>query len=66
MKRISLHHYMETLGSVISAATPPADWSPERKAEYFDWARSVIEGVRGVRPKLEAVFDKAYGLRNNA
>jgi guanosine-3',5'-bis(diphosphate) 3'-pyrophosphohydrolase len=57
---------METLGSVISAAKPPADWSPERKAEYFDWARSVIEGVRGVHPKLEAVFDKAYGLRNNA
>lgn len=48
------------------AATPPADWSPERKAEYFDWARSVVEGVRGVHPKLEAVFDKAYGLRNNA
>ena len=48
------------------AATPPADWSPERKAEYFDWARSVIDSVRGVHPQLEAVFDKAYGLRNNA
>lgn len=48
------------------AATPPADWSTERKAEYFDWARSVIEGVRGVHPHLEAVFDEAYGLRNKA
>jgi guanosine-3',5'-bis(diphosphate) 3'-pyrophosphohydrolase len=27
------------------AATPPADWSTERKAEYFDWAKSVIDGV---------------------
>ena len=48
------------------AATPPADWSTERKAEYFDWARSVIEGVRGVHPQLEAVFDEAYGFRNKA
>lgn len=42
------------------AATPPADWSPERKAEYFDWAKAVIEGVRGVHPVLEALFDGAY------
>ena len=42
------------------AATPPADWSPERKAEYFDWAKAVIDGVRGVHPQLEAVFDGAY------
>lgn len=48
------------------AATPPADWNTERKAEYFDWARSVIEGVRGVHPHLEAVFDEAYGFRNKA
>lgn len=42
------------------AATPPADWSTERKAEYFDWARSVIDGVRGVHPRLEALFDQVY------
>jgi guanosine-3',5'-bis(diphosphate) 3'-pyrophosphohydrolase len=48
------------------AATPPADWSTERKAEYFDWAKSVIEGVRGVHPQLEATFDNAYAFRNKA
>lgn len=48
------------------AATPPADWSSERKAEYFDWAKSVIEGVRGVHPQLEAIFDNAYAFRNKA
>jgi guanosine-3',5'-bis(diphosphate) 3'-pyrophosphohydrolase len=48
------------------AATPPADWSTERKAEYFDWAKSVIAGVRGVHPQLEAVFDEAYEFRNKA
>lgn len=38
-------------------ASPPEDWSPERKQGYFDWAAKVVAGVRGVHPELEAVFD---------
>ena len=38
-------------------ASPPADWSPDRKQGYFDWAAKVVAGVRGVHPELEAVFD---------
>jgi len=38
-------------------ASPPADWSAERKQNYFDWAAQVVAGVRGVNPGLEAVFD---------
>lgn len=38
-------------------ALPPADWSPDRKQGYFDWAAKVVAGVRGVHPELEAVFD---------
>lgn len=38
-------------------ASPPADWSPERKQGYFDWAAKVVADVRGVHPELEAVFD---------
>ncbi len=38
-------------------ASPPADWSPERKQGYFDWAAKVVASVRGVHPELEAVFD---------
>lgn len=38
-------------------ASPPANWSPERKRSYFDWAAKVVAGVRGVHPELEAVFD---------
>lgn len=38
-------------------ASPPADWSPERKQGYFDWAAKVVAGVRGVHPELEALFD---------
>ncbi len=38
-------------------ASPPADWPAQRKREYFDWAGRVIEGVRGVHPGLESIFD---------
>ena len=38
-------------------ASPPADWSAERKQAYFDWAARVVAGLRGVHPGLEALFD---------
>jgi len=45
------------------AASPPADWAVERKQEYFDWAKAVVDGLRGVHPALEHVFDEAYKAR---
>jgi len=45
------------------ANCPPPDWSVERRREYFDWARAVIDGLRGVDAELEAVFDAAYSNR---
>jgi guanosine-3',5'-bis(diphosphate) 3'-pyrophosphohydrolase len=45
------------------ALTPPADWSVQRKAEYFDWAKKVIDGVRGTHPRLEQIFDDTYCLK---
>ncbi len=42
---------------------PPHDWPVTRRQEYYDWAREVIEGVRGVHPKLEDAFDRAYAAR---
>jgi (p)ppGpp synthase/HD superfamily hydrolase len=40
--------------------SPPKDWDEERKREYFDWARRVVDGCRGVNAKLEATFDEAW------
>ena len=42
------------------AATPPADWSKERRLQYFRWAKEVVAGLRGASPALERVFDEAY------
>ena len=44
-------------------ASPPADWSIQRKQEYFDWAKSVVDRLRGVHPGLEHLFDKTYDGR---
>jgi guanosine-3',5'-bis(diphosphate) 3'-pyrophosphohydrolase len=42
---------------------PPAGWSLERKREYFDWAKRVIDQLRGVHPGLEGLFDQTYSRR---
>jgi guanosine-3',5'-bis(diphosphate) 3'-pyrophosphohydrolase len=44
-------------------ASPPADWSVERKQEYFDWSDKVVAGVRDVHPGLVLVFDQLYARR---
>ncbi|MEY2632345.1 MAG: hypothetical protein RIR00_999 [Pseudomonadota bacterium] len=45
-------------------AAPPAGWSVARRKTYFDWSNKVVNGLRGVHPQLEAVFDQLYARRN--
>jgi len=45
------------------ARRPPATWDRARQREYFDWAKRVIDRVRGTNPRLEAAFDAAYARR---
>ncbi len=45
------------------ASIPPHDWPLQRRREYFDWAKQVVDGVRGVHPRLEELFDAAYAAR---
>jgi guanosine-3',5'-bis(diphosphate) 3'-pyrophosphohydrolase len=42
------------------AERPPAKWDLERRREYFDWAKRVVDRLRGAHPRLEAAFDAAY------
>jgi guanosine-3',5'-bis(diphosphate) 3'-pyrophosphohydrolase len=46
------------LGDV--AERPPHHWDLERRREYFDWGKQVIDGLRGEWPVLEAAFDRQY------
>lgn len=45
------------------AGSSPAGWSLRRKQDYFDWSKAVIDGLRGVHPSLEFIFDTAYKAR---
>jgi guanosine-3',5'-bis(diphosphate) 3'-pyrophosphohydrolase len=46
--------------------SPPVDWSLERRAEYFTWAKQVVDPMRGVSPILEKLFDDALLERNSS
>ncbi|TQF29771.1 HD domain-containing protein [Bradyrhizobium sp. UNPA324] len=41
------------------AFAPSPDWSVKRRLEYIDWAKKVVQGLRGTSPRLEAQFDRA-------
>jgi guanosine-3',5'-bis(diphosphate) 3'-pyrophosphohydrolase len=42
---------------------PPAKWDLARRREYFEWAKAVVDRMRGVHPALERKFDEAYALK---
>ena len=60
-KLVKLADKISNLRDII--ASPPADWSAERKQAYFEWAARVVAGLRGVHPGLESVFDGLYARR---
>jgi guanosine-3',5'-bis(diphosphate) 3'-pyrophosphohydrolase len=39
---------------------PPADWSLDRKHEYANWAKRVVEALGNVSPRLESAFEMAW------
>ncbi len=45
------------------STNPPANWSLQRRQEYYDWAKAVIDNLRGVHGVLEKAFDATYAKR---
>ena len=45
------------------ASSPPHGWPLERRREYFEWAKAVVDRMRGTQRKLEKLFDEAYAHR---
>jgi guanosine-3',5'-bis(diphosphate) 3'-pyrophosphohydrolase len=41
------------------AMSPASDWSVKRRIDYVDWARAVVNGLRGTNLWLEQQFDEA-------
>ena len=60
-KLVKLADKISNLRDVADSAPP--NWPLARRQEYFDWAKQVVDGLRGVHPRLEAIFDAAYARR---
>lgn len=60
-RRVKLADKICNLRDVLDS--PPAHWPMERRRAYFEWAKAVIDGLRGANPELEKLFDEAYGLK---
>lgn len=56
-KRLKIADKISNLHSV--KASPPRHWDALRKQEYFEWAKAVVAGCRGVSESLERKFDEA-------
>ena len=59
-KAIKVADKISNLRSILSS--PPWDWSVDRKREYFDWAKAVVDACGPVNPMLRAEFDRVYAL----
>jgi GTP diphosphokinase / guanosine-3',5'-bis(diphosphate) 3'-diphosphatase len=42
---------------------PPEKWDLKEQKEYFDWAKRVVDQIRGTNSRLERLFDAAYAKR---
>ncbi|MCM2327210.1 MAG: HD domain-containing protein [Lysobacter sp.] len=60
-KLVKLADKICNLRDVLEA--PPSHWPIERRRAYFEWAKAVIDGLRGAHPGLEHLFDDAYRLK---
>jgi len=60
-KLVKLADKICNLRDVVDA--PPAHWPLERRRAYFEWAKAVIDGLRGAHPGLERLFDETYRLK---
>jgi (p)ppGpp synthase/HD superfamily hydrolase len=52
---IKLADKISNLRSVLYS--PPADWSLERRREYFAWAKRVVDGLTAPDPGLKSEFE---------
>lgn len=60
-KLVKLADKISNLRDILSS--PPVNWPLERKREYFDWSKAVIDQVRGTNKKLEKIFDELYAAK---
>jgi guanosine-3',5'-bis(diphosphate) 3'-pyrophosphohydrolase len=45
------------------ASSPPTSWPKERIDAYYQWAKEVVDRIRGTHEGLEQLFDQAHANR---
>lgn len=62
--RVRLIKLADKICNLRDLLDEPMDWPLARKQEYFDWAKAVVDEMRGTHPVLEALFDEVYAQRH--
>lgn len=60
-KLVKLADKISNLEDIL--ASPPADWPLERRRGYFEWAKAVVDQLRGANSALARRFDQLYCQR---
>jgi len=60
-KLVKLADKIANLQDVIHS--PPDRWDLARRQDYFDWAKHVVDRLRGAHPRLETLFDEVFAGR---
>ena len=55
---IKLADKISNLQSILSS--PPANWDFERKRQYFEWGKRVVDGLSEPNAALKAEFERTY------
>ncbi|PXF48536.1 Guanosine-3',5'-bis(diphosphate) 3'-pyrophosphohydrolase MESH1 [Gracilariopsis chorda] len=63
-KAIKLADKLDNLTELLEKT--PIGWEPERVEQYFDWAKAVVDGLRGVNPALEQQLDEVFAKKADA
>ncbi|MDX2096867.1 MAG: HD domain-containing protein [Leptolyngbyaceae cyanobacterium bins.59] len=57
-KLIKLADKISNLRDMVHS--PPSNWSQERRREYFEWAKSVVDQIANPHPVLKGLFEEVY------
>ena len=58
VQTIKLADKISNLRSILS--NPPANWDYDRKKQYFEWGKRVVDGLTAPNPMLKAEFERTY------
>jgi len=52
----------DKITNVMDIRLSPPGWDKKRKVDYVEWAKKVVDKIRGTNPALERKFDEEYAL----